>query len=176
MPCNGHPCQKQPSTKTAILAVTNTTSGRPGSEFAILIRYRRLAAQSARRNRSSISVPVCRTRLMRALRCSGVRMSTMKRPIQTYSSRDSLPASEQLLVRPMLSLRGRTTRSDAWHPVRIGHPTRIFEARQRRGRLSSGDGFGSNRSGRSFGPPKPHSYRGLLCETLQASAAVTLIS
>lgn len=100
----------------------------------------------------------------------------MKRPIQTYSSRDSLPASEQLLVRPMLSLRGRTTRSDAWHPVRIGHPTRIFEARQRRGRLSSGDGFGSNRSGRSFGPPKPHSYRGLLCETLQASAAVTLIS
>lgn len=73
VPCNGQLCQKHPSTKTATRRAPNTMSGEPGKRT--LNRYLAPFRQSAWRSASSMSVPRCRTRPIKALRSILVRRS-----------------------------------------------------------------------------------------------------
>lgn len=70
VPCCGQPCQKQPSTNTAILPSAIAISGVPGS--LIFARYLSPLARRADRKRRSRSVPRCLTRDIRSLRCAFV--------------------------------------------------------------------------------------------------------
>lgn len=61
VPCSGQPCQKQPSTKTAILARLKTTSARLGESSSGLAsrEYRSPIAWSSFRMRNSAGVSRC---------------------------------------------------------------------------------------------------------------------
>ena len=68
VPCWGQPCQKQPSTNTAILRRRKAKSGVPGRPVPALMRFRRPARRSAVRRTASGAVPLRLTRAMRRLR------------------------------------------------------------------------------------------------------------
>lgn len=61
-PCFGHPCQKQPSTKIAILGSDRTMSGVPGRGGSFASRKRISALRSSVRSAISGAVPDRRTR------------------------------------------------------------------------------------------------------------------
>ena len=80
VPCVGHPCQKQPSTKTATLAFGNRISGLPGSEWTVLRRNRRPRRNSALRSAISGAVLVRRTRDISRLRDGEVAIDCLFEP------------------------------------------------------------------------------------------------
>jgi hypothetical protein len=73
--CRGHPCQKQPSTKTRTLLRTNAMSGLAPS-ILVPILYRKPIRHRALRSRSSGAVSRVRTERMISLRFSLVNWST----------------------------------------------------------------------------------------------------
>lgn len=87
-PCSGHPCQKHPSTNTAIRAVGNTRSGDPGSFLPVSdfhpseVKYLTPACHNLFRSLSSGCVLRDFTAAMFLLRSSGDLISTPRLPFR----------------------------------------------------------------------------------------------
>lgn len=108
-------CQKQPCTKIAVLFDRKTISGRPGNSWAC-VRYRKPRFHSIRR--TTISGPVSRPRMrpIRALRCSGVRVSIPIVALRSLSSgRDSLSSGNTRMLHRWPSHPGPNVQKNKQH-------------------------------------------------------------
>lgn len=77
LPCRGHPCQKQPSTKTATRCLRKTKSGLPASGTARRQPVTRCSRSNATKRSSVLALRLARTFAISALRFDLVRTSAM---------------------------------------------------------------------------------------------------
>ena len=100
--CRGHPCQKQPSTKSAIRSRRHTKSGRPKSFSPLrhpVIPHFLISSI----NRSSVRrFPLDRTRDMRSERSTGVRVSATDHPLGGFCSKCAAMSALNLFDAPLV--------------------------------------------------------------------------